>query len=85
MADQNNLPEAEDTKTRVTAKVSADTPGKSAPPIDLNAQASEGSSTMTRRTLKLQGLAGMAGAPKAAAPAAAADAAPALRPCWAAR
>ena len=77
MADQNNLPESEDTKTRVTAKISADTPGKSAPPIDLETPKSDAdSSTMTRRTLKLQGLAGMAGAPKAT-PAAAPAAAPA--------
>ena len=36
MADVNNIPAAEDTKTKVTAKVSGDTPGKQAPAIDLN-------------------------------------------------
>lgn len=75
MTEQNNLPEAEDTKTRVTSKINANTPGRTAPAIDLetSATAAPASSTMTRRTMKLQGLAGM-GAPKpAAAPAPAAE------------
>ena len=70
MADNSNIPEAEDTKTRVTAKITPGTPGKSAPQIDLetrNAAPADASSTMTRRTLKLQGLAGLAAAPKPAA------------------
>ena len=54
-------------------------PGKSAPQIDLETRSSapaDASSTMTRRTLKLQGLAGLAAAPKpAAAPQTAAPAA----------
>lgn len=79
MADNTNIPEAEDTKTRVTAKITPGTPGKSAPKIDLENRSSapaDASSTMTRRTLKLQGLAGLAAAPKpAAAPQAAAPAA----------
>lgn len=84
MADQNNLPEAEDTKTRVTAKISPATPGKKVPQIDLNtapaADAKSPVNTMTGRTMKLQGLAGMAPSRPAvdAAPAAtAASAAPA--------
>ena len=64
MAELNNIPEADDTKTRVTSKITPETPGKSADPIDLDAPKPD-SSTMTRRTLKLQGLAGLAGAPKA--------------------
>ena len=36
MAEPNNIPEAEDTKTRVTAKISVETPGKGAPQIDLS-------------------------------------------------
>ena len=64
MAELNNIPEADDTKTRVTSKITPETPGKSAEPIDLDAPKPD-SSTMTRRTLKLQGLAGLAGAPKA--------------------
>ena len=70
MADNSNIPEAEDTKTRVTAKITPGTPGKSAPKIDLenrSAAPADASSTMTRRTLKLQGLAGLAAAPKPAA------------------
>ena len=68
MAEQTNLPEAEDTKTRVTAKVNADTPGKSAPQIDLAAAKPEAAAnnTMTRRTLKLQGLAGLSASKPAA-------------------
>ena len=66
MTDPNNFPEAEDTKTRVTAKINT-AAGKSAPQIDLNAKAAApDSSTMTRRTLKLQNLAGLASAPKSA-------------------
>ena len=69
MVEQNNIPDAEDTKTRVTTKISASTPGKRAPQIDLGTKdsAAPDQNTMTRRTLKLQSLAGMTGAPKAAA------------------
>lgn len=82
MSDQNNLPEAEDTKTRVTAKINPGTPGKNVPKIDLNTapavDAKSPTNTMTGRTMKLQGLAGLAAnrpsvdvAPVVAAPAAA--------------
>lgn len=96
MADVNNIPAAEDTKTKVTAKVSGDTPGKQAPAIDLNtappaaetpaaaadpaaaAPKTAPANTMTGRTMKLQGLAGMAAPKPAVSPApSAAPAAPA--------
>ncbi len=81
MADQNNLPEAEDTKTRVTAKINPDTPGKKVPQIDLNAAPAAAdkspTNTMTGRTMKLQGLAGMAPASPAVSAPAPATAAPA--------
>ncbi len=84
MSDQNNLPEAEDTKTRVTAKVTPDTPGKKVPQIDLNAapvpEAKKPANTMTGRTMKLQGLAGMAPKKPAVSPAPAAEPAPAAAP-----
>ena len=80
MADNSNIPEVDDTKTRVTSKVSPDTPGKSAPTIALSPEenpaaqaAAPAAETMTRRTLKLQSLASLGNAPaaQAAAPAAA--------------
>ncbi len=78
MADQNNLPEVEDTKTRVTAKISPDAPGKQAPQIDLNtSQDKSPVNTMTGRTVKLQGLAGMAPVKPAVTTAPAAAPAPA--------
>ena len=80
MAELNNIPDTDDTKTRVTAKITDDTPGKNATPIDLQQSApAADSSTMTRRTMKLAGLAGLAGtttaAPAADAPVAQAPAA----------
>lgn len=100
MADVNNIPEAEDTKTKVTAKVSSKTPGKQAPAIDLNsapapaapkpdtaaaapaaAPKTAPANTMTGRTMKLQGLAGLSAPKPAVAPApSAAAAAPAAAP-----
>jgi len=80
MADNSNIPEVDDTKTRVTSKVTTDTPGKSAPTIALSPEenpaaqaAAPAAETMTRRTLKLQSLASLGNAPaaQAAAPAAA--------------
>lgn len=65
MAELNNIPEADDTKTRVTSKITGDTPGKSAPAINLDTPKVD-SSTLTRRTVKLQGLAGLTSAPKPA-------------------
>ena len=83
-----DLGSTEDTKTKVTAKISGDTPGKKAPAIDLQTPAPEANApaeapkaapanTMTGRTMKLQGLAGLANPQPAVAPApSAAPAAP---------